>query len=37
MKVEGEGDTSCEVEGPRLRCQKPKPNKLLTSYVLVRQ
>ena len=37
MKVEGEGDTSCEVEGPRLRCQKPKRNKLLTSYVLVRQ
>ena len=37
MKVEGEGDTSCEVEGPRLRCQKPKRHKLLTSYVLVRQ
>jgi hypothetical protein len=37
MTVEGEGDTSCAVEGPRLRCQKPKRNKLLTSYVLVRQ
>jgi hypothetical protein len=37
MKLEGEGDTSCEVDGPRLRCEKPKPNQLLTSYVLVRQ
>ena len=37
MKVEGEGDTWCAVDGPRLRCEKPKRNKLLTSYVLVRQ
>ena|GEM_PF-6205655 len=37
MKVEGEGDTSCEVDGPRLRCEKPRRNKLLTSYVLVRK
>ena len=37
MKIEGEGDTSCEVDGPRLRCEKPKRNELLTSYVLVRQ
>lgn len=37
MKVAGEGDTSCTVDGPRLRCEKPKRNKLLTSYVLVRK
>jgi hypothetical protein len=37
MKVEGEGDTSCEVDGPRLRCEKPKRNELLTNYVLVRK
>ena len=37
MKVEGEGDTSCAVDGQRLRCEKPKRNKLLTSYVLVRK
>jgi hypothetical protein len=37
MKVEGEGDTTCTVDGPRLRCEKPKRNQLLTSYVLVRQ
>lgn len=37
MKVDGEGDTSCEVDGSRLRCEKPKRNKLLTSYVLVRK
>ena len=37
MKVDGEGDTSCQVDGSRLRCEKPKRNKLLTSYVLVRK
>ena len=37
MKVEGEGDTSCQVDGSRLRCEKPKRSKLLTSYVLVRK
>ena len=37
MKVDGEGDTSCTVDGPRLRCEKPKRNQLLASYVLVRR
>lgn len=37
MKVDGEGDTSCQVDGPRLRCEKPKRNTLLTNYVLVRK
>jgi hypothetical protein len=37
MKVAGEGDTSCAIDGPRLRCEKPKRNKLLTHYVLMRQ
>ena len=37
MKVAGEGDTSCQIDGPRLRCEKPKRNKLLTNYVLVRK
>jgi hypothetical protein len=37
MKVEGEGETSCAVDGSRLRCEKPKRNQLLTNYVLVRR
>ncbi len=37
IKVEGEADTICDVDGSRLRCQKPVLYTLFSHYVLVRK
>ena len=37
IKVAGEADTICEVDGRRLRCQKPVLYTLFAHYVLVRK
>jgi len=36
LRVKGTADTRCDIEGPRLRCQKPTSGALFSSYVLVR-
>ena len=37
VKVTGLADTVCDVDGQRLRCQKPTPGTLFSNYVLVRK
>jgi hypothetical protein len=37
LTVRGVADTKCDVEGERLRCQKPTPGTLFSNYVLVRK
>jgi len=37
IQVKGIPDTTCEVDGKRLRCHKPTPNTLFSDYVLVRK
>ena len=37
FKVPGDADTSCDVDGDRLRCEKQTANKLFGHYVLVRK
>lgn len=37
IAVDGEKDTSCDVDGKRLRCAKPDALTLFSHYVLVRK
>ncbi len=37
IKVTGVADTLCEIDGKRLRCQKPSPGTLYSNYVLVKK
>jgi hypothetical protein len=34
---EPEPETKCDIDGKRLRCFKPMPQKLFENYVLVRK
>ena len=37
VHIDGKGDTSCEIDGKRLRCSKPSKFRLLEKYVLIRK
>ena len=37
IQVSGIDDTRCDVDGKRLRCTKPSPGTLFSSYVLVKK
>lgn len=37
IMVNGSADTRCDLDGPRLRCEKPTPGTLFSNYVLVRR
>jgi hypothetical protein len=37
IKMADVADTLCDVDGQRLRCQKPTPGTLFSNYVLVRK
>lgn len=37
LRLNGVADTRCDIDGPRLRCEKPTPGTLFSRYVLVRK